>query len=149
MQGGIAGDSLRGRNKLQVADLLLAFNGAVRYQSRMNKESIDSLARRLAASLPQGLRAMREDMEENFRAVLKSSLARMDLVTREEFEVQEAVLARTREKLETIELRLAAFEQAATPAASRKKARKKASSKVSKKSSAGKSANDKGNDSTE
>ncbi len=92
---------------------------------------------------------MREDMEENFRAVLKSSLARMDLVTREEFEVQEAVLARSREKLEAIEQRLAAFEQAAKPAAAPKKTRKKASSKASKKAGARKSANDKGDDSLE
>ncbi|ANO49969.1 accessory factor UbiK family protein [Woeseia oceani] len=97
----------------------------------MTRESIDSLARRLAASLPQGLRTVRDDMEENFRSVLKSSLQRMDLVTREEFEVQEAVLARTREKLEALEVRLAAYEQsiAAAPTA-KKKVKKKASKKA-------------------
>ncbi len=78
----------------------------------MNRESIDSLARRLAASLPQGLRAVRDDIEANFRAVLQSSLARMDLVTRDEFEVQEMVLARAREKLEGLEQRLSACEEA-------------------------------------
>jgi ubiquinone biosynthesis accessory factor UbiK len=104
----------------------------------MNKDSIDKLARRLAASLPQGLRAMREDVEDNFRAVLKSSLARMDLVTREEFEVQEAVLARTRQKLDDIEKRLADFEQAASAgkaakAPAKSAASKKTGKKVSKK----------------
>ncbi|MGB5246455.1 MAG: accessory factor UbiK family protein [Woeseia sp.] len=94
----------------------------------MNKESIETLARRLAASLPQGLLAVKSDVEENFRAVLKGSLARMDLVTREEFEVQEAVLQRTREKLEALEARLTAHEsgQQAAPAKEAKPAQKTA-----------------------
>ena len=54
---------------------------------------------------------MREDLEKNFRAVLRSSLSKLDLVTREEFEVQEAVLARTREKLEALEAKLEKLEQ--------------------------------------
>jgi len=69
----------------------------------MNNESIQELARKLAESLPTGMRAMREDVEQNFRSVLASGFAKLDLVTREEFEVQEAVLARTREKLEALE----------------------------------------------
>ena len=62
------------------------------------------------AALPQSLLAVRDDVEQNFRAVLKSSLSRMDLVTREEFDVQQAVLARTRDKLAALEARLAALE---------------------------------------
>lgn len=54
---------------------------------------------------------MREDLEQNFRSVLQSSLSRLDLVTREEFDVQQAVLARTREKLEALELRLESLEE--------------------------------------
>lgn len=110
----------------------------------MNRESIDSLARRLAASLPQGLKAVRDDIEANFRAVLQSSLARMDLVTRDEFEVQEMVLARAREKLEALEQRLSACEEAerARDAAATQpdagKTRKKAARKTAKKT-AGKS----------
>ena len=77
----------------------------------MSDKSIEDLARKLAESLPEGLRAVREDIETNFRAVLKSGLSRLDLVTREEFEVQEAVLARTREKLEALEARLAELEE--------------------------------------
>ena len=76
----------------------------------MTDDSIDNLARRLAESVPEGLRAMREDLENNFRGVLRSGLAKLDLVTREEFEVQEAVLARTREKLEALEARLKSLE---------------------------------------
>ena len=77
----------------------------------MTKESIENLAEKLAAAVPEGLRSMREDLEQNFRAVLKSSLSKLDLVTREEFEVQQAVLARTREKLEALEAKLEQHEQ--------------------------------------
>jgi BMFP domain-containing protein YqiC len=77
----------------------------------MSNDSIENLARKLADSVPAGLRSMRNDLEENFRSVLKGGLGKLDLVTREEFEVQEAVLARTREKLAALEERLAAFEK--------------------------------------
>jgi len=72
----------------------------------MNNESIENIAKKLAEAVPEGLRSVREDLENNFRAVLSASLSKLDLVTREEFEVQEAVLARTREKLEALEARL-------------------------------------------
>lgn len=51
-----------------------------------------------------------KDLERNLRAVLQSVFAKLDLVTREEFDVQQAVLLRTREKLETLEIRVAALE---------------------------------------
>jgi len=54
---------------------------------------------------------MRRDLEDNFKAVLQSGLARLDLVTRQEFDVQAGVLRRTREKLEALEARLAEFEK--------------------------------------
>ncbi len=73
-------------------------------------ESIDELARRLVDSVPQGLRSVKDDLEKNFRSVLRSGLGKLDLVTREEFEVQEAVLARTREKLDSLEERLRTIE---------------------------------------
>ena len=76
----------------------------------MSDESIDGLAKKLADAVPQGLRSMREDVEQNFRSVLRGGLAKLDLVTREEFEVQEAVLARTREKLDALEQRVAEYE---------------------------------------
>ena len=78
----------------------------------MTEESIENLARKLAAALPEGLRSISEDLEKNFRAVLRASLNKLDLVTREEFEVQEAVLARTREKLEALEAQLEEYEKA-------------------------------------
>ncbi|MDJ0910223.1 MAG: accessory factor UbiK family protein [Woeseiaceae bacterium] len=72
----------------------------------MNNESIEDLAGRLADAVPDAARSVRDDLEETFRSMLRSGLAKLDLVTREEFEVQEAVLARTREKLEALEKRL-------------------------------------------
>jgi BMFP domain-containing protein YqiC len=72
----------------------------------MSDESIENLARKLAESVPEGLRSMREDLEKNFRGVLRSGISKLDLVTREEFEIQTAVLARTREKLESLEAKL-------------------------------------------
>jgi len=77
----------------------------------MDPRFIDDLARRLSAAVPQGLIAMRRDLEENFKAVLQSGLTRLDLVTRQEFDVQAGVLRRTREKLEALEARLAEFEK--------------------------------------
>ena len=76
----------------------------------MIDKSIEDLARNLAESLPESLRAVRDDVESNFRSVLKAGLARLDLVTREEFEVQEAVLAKTREKLEALEAQVKELE---------------------------------------
>ena len=76
----------------------------------MNDNSIEGLAKRLADSLPGSLRSMRDDLEQNFRSVLRGGLQKLDLVTREEFEVQEAVLARTREKLEALQERVAELE---------------------------------------
>ncbi|MFQ6006109.1 MAG: accessory factor UbiK family protein [Woeseia sp.] len=86
-------------------------------------ESIDELARRLADAVPQSLRSVKDDLEKNFRSVLRSGLGKLDLVTREEFEVQEAVLARTREKLEALEERLKSME--AAKAKKKKKVAKK------------------------
>ena len=77
----------------------------------MDPKFIDDLARRLAEAMPEGLRALQADVEQNFRTILKSALARLDLVTREEFDVQQAVLLKTREKLEGLESRLAELEE--------------------------------------
>jgi BMFP domain-containing protein YqiC len=73
--------------------------------------NLDELARELAQAVPKNLRAIGEDLERNFKALLKAGLERMDLVTREEFDLQTAVLERTREKLEKIDARLAELEK--------------------------------------
>ncbi len=74
---------------------------------------IDELAARLARALPPGARQMGEDVEAQFRTVLRKGLASMDIVTREDFELQKAALARAEEKLAVLEQRLAELE--ATP----------------------------------
>jgi len=91
--------------------LRLVFPGRLRYQFLMNNESIENIASKLAEAVPEGLRSVRDDLESNFRSVLRASLAKLDLVTREEFEVQEAVLAKTRQKLEALEARLEEIEE--------------------------------------
>jgi BMFP domain-containing protein YqiC len=94
-----------------MSQMQLVFLADVRYQTAMSDESIENLAKKLVDSIPEGLRSVRDDLEDNFRSVLRSSLSKLDLVTREEFEVQEAVLLRTREKLEALEAKLAAVEK--------------------------------------
>ena len=91
----------------------------------MANDSIDKLAKTLAETLPQGLRSVRDDLEKNFRSVLQSGLGKLDLVTRAEFEVQEAVLARTRQKLEALESRLKKIESGRAAKKSTKKSAKK------------------------
>ena len=76
----------------------------------MPTDSIDKLAQKLADSVPEGLRSVRDDLQQNFSSVLQSGLTKLDLVSREEFDVQQAVLTRTREKLELMEARLAELE---------------------------------------
>ncbi len=83
---------------------------------------LDDLARRLSSLVPPTMREGREELQQNFKAVLQSGLSRLDLVTREEFDVQRAVLMRTREKLDALEqlveklqARLAAGRQPAPP----------------------------------
>ena len=71
---------------------------------------IDDLAHRLSSLVPPSLREGREELQENFKSVLQAGLARLDLVTREEFEVQRAVLLRTREKLEALQAQVAELE---------------------------------------
>jgi BMFP domain-containing protein YqiC len=73
---------------------------------------LDDLARQLVESMPQNLRAFGQDLERNFKTLLHSGLERMELVTREEFDLQRAVLERTRSKLETMEARLGELEKA-------------------------------------
>lgn len=79
----------------------------------MTRNPFDEVAERLGQMLPEGAREMRDDFERNARTMFQSTLQRMDLVTREEFDVQADVLARTREQLEQMKERVAALERQA------------------------------------
>ncbi len=74
-------------------------------------KSIDDIASRLSDAIPPGLNTFKDDMEKNFRAILQSVLGKMELVTREEFEVQKGVLAKTRSRLESLEKRVEEMEK--------------------------------------
>lgn len=76
---------------------------------------IDDLARRLSGLVPSGMRgsgaeALRDELQQNFKSVLQTGLGKLELVTREEFEVQRAVLVRTREQLDALKDTVAALE---------------------------------------
>lgn len=76
----------------------------------MEQIRIDEIARKLFESVPPALKGMQQDLEANFRAVLRSSLAKLDMVTRDEFDAQTKVLERTRAKLEALEEKVKALE---------------------------------------
>lgn len=71
---------------------------------------IEAVTDRISALLPADLSALQAEFKTNVRALLEASLARMELVTREEFDAQSALLRRTREKLDGLEKQLAALE---------------------------------------
>jgi BMFP domain-containing protein YqiC len=73
-------------------------------------KAIDDLARRVSELVPPGVKDAGAELEQNIKATLQAGLARLDLVTREEFEVQRAVLLRTREKLDALERTLEVLE---------------------------------------
>ncbi len=76
----------------------------------IDPKSLDALVARVADGLPAGFGQVHEDLRNNLHAALSAALARMDLVSREEFDVQSAVLARTREKLAALEAKVAELE---------------------------------------
>jgi len=92
---------------------------------------IDEFAERMMGLLPPGAAELKDDLQKNLRATLQTMFSRMDLVTREEFDVQAAVLQRTREQLEALEKRVDVLEQQAqeTSGAKQSKAKKKPQAK--------------------
>lgn len=77
----------------------------------IDPKKFDEIAETITRALPPGLLQMRDDAEKNIRAAMTSTFNKLDLVTREEFEVQSQVLLRTREKLEALEQRVTELEQ--------------------------------------
>ncbi|MGX2957065.1 ubiquinone biosynthesis accessory factor UbiK [Ursidibacter arcticus] len=77
----------------------------------LNPKNLESIAQQLHNVLPQGLKNVGNDLEEKFKQILQAQLAKLDVVTREEFDVQSQVLLRTREKLNELEKRLDALSE--------------------------------------
>jgi BMFP domain-containing protein YqiC len=78
--------------------------------SFLNSSGLDELARRLAEAVPESVRSFGRDLEGNFKAVLQAQLGKLDLVSRHEFDVQAALLARTQAQVTTLEARLKGLE---------------------------------------
>lgn len=76
----------------------------------LDPKLFDDLAQRLNAAVPEGMRALQQDVDRNLRAAVQAALNRLDLVTREEFEVQSKVLARTRAQVDALTARIAQLE---------------------------------------
>lgn len=79
----------------------------------IDPRALEEIASRLSRVLPPGLRGLRAELEDNFRAVLRASLDRLDLVSRERFDTQAELLARTQNRLAQLEKRLKALESTA------------------------------------
>lgn len=77
----------------------------------LDPKIIEDLSQRLSSAVPEGARVLKQDLDRNFRAVLNSAFTRLDLVTREELEVQENLLARTREMLDGLAARVEELER--------------------------------------
>ena len=80
----------------------------------LDPKLFDDLSRRVAGNLPPGLQGLQDDLQRNLRSAMESALTKLNLVSREEFEIQQAVLLRTREKLRALEVRVAALEASTT-----------------------------------
>ena len=76
-----------------------------------DQKRIDELAESLLRLLPPGLKDLRKELRDNFQALLRANLEKLDLVSRERFDVQAELLARTQAKLAALEERLAKLEK--------------------------------------
>jgi len=83
--------------------------------SLLSSTTLDDLARRLAEAVPASVRSFGRDMEGNFKAILQSRLTSLNLVSRQEFDVQTALLSRTQAALTTLEARLKELEAKIDP----------------------------------
>jgi BMFP domain-containing protein YqiC len=77
----------------------------------LDPKNLEDLAARLSRALPPGLRGIRAELEDNFRAVLRANLDRLELVSRERFDVQAELLSRTQMRLAAMEKRLKELEK--------------------------------------
>ncbi|WP_025770194.1 ubiquinone biosynthesis accessory factor UbiK [Thioalkalivibrio sp. HK1] len=78
----------------------------------IDPRKLDEFAQRIQQAMPPGVAAIGDDMRRNLKAAIETAVAQMDLVGREEFDIQAAVLARTREKVSALEERVKKLEEA-------------------------------------
>lgn len=69
----------------------------------LQPKQIEELAKKLYTSLPKTVHILEEDIKHQFKEILQTAFTQLDLVTREEFDVQVKVLARSREKVDALE----------------------------------------------
>ena len=77
----------------------------------MLKEKIETAISDITKILPEDLNILKEDLEKNLRATLNATFSKMEIVTREEFDIQASLLSRTREKLEILQEKLSELEK--------------------------------------
>ncbi len=82
----------------------------------MQSEQIDQLAQKIESLLPPGIRQLKQDFDQQLRTLLQHQLSKMNFVSREEFEIQRKVLAKSRQKLEQLEKRIQAMEKSSPDA---------------------------------
>jgi BMFP domain-containing protein YqiC len=104
--GGVTGQGAYRRSTLRAR-----LSESTGEKSVFDAKQLDELTDKVLNALPGGVREMQQDLEKNLHIALQSVLAKLDLVTREEFDVQSAVLLRTREKLTALEARVAELEK--------------------------------------
>jgi BMFP domain-containing protein YqiC len=90
---------------------IIIFNLFEAATDMVNRDALNDLARKITSLLPENVQQMQDDLESNIHTLLQNTLSKMNLVTREEFDVQTALLQRTREKLEKLEKLLEELEQ--------------------------------------
>ncbi|MCG9695413.1 accessory factor UbiK family protein [Shewanella sp. Isolate11] len=76
----------------------------------INPKKIEEVAKQLSDNLPSGLKQFAGEFEEKSKQVLQNQLMKLDVVSREEFDVQQHVLLKTREKLEALQAQVDALE---------------------------------------
>ena len=81
----------------------------------IDHSTLDDIVRKISSALPESARSLQKDIEKNIRATMSTMFEKMDLVTREELEVQKAVLARTRAKVDALEQKIAELERDTAP----------------------------------
>lgn len=77
----------------------------------LDPKIFDDISKRVAGSIPPGMQSLQNDLQRNLHSALEAALGKLNLITRDEFDVQQAVLQRTRQKLEHLEDQLQELEK--------------------------------------